>query len=201
LQNNSDLFREEKMIAENEIKEIKKTIIKLERQNRRLNWGFYTLLFLLTATVSASVFIGSTNAGSTVQQDSVLRVRGLIIVDEKGRERVQIGAPLPDPLLQGKRYKRSGAVSGILLMDAEGNERSGYFTSDEPGTVALTLDTVQGQTAMFLANDEKGANLQIFDRDNGHSVRLLAVGDSSNFIVTRQGKRIFQLPEAKEEKK
>jgi hypothetical protein len=67
--------------------------------------------------------------------------------------------------------------------------------------VALTLDTVQGQTAMFLANDEKGANLQIHDSDNRHSVRLIAVGDSPNVIVTRQGKRIFQLPEAKEEKK
>lgn len=189
------------MIEENEIKEIKETVAKLERQNRRLSWGFYTLLFLMTAAVSASIFIGKTNAGSAAAPDSVLRARGLIIVDENGRERVQIGAPLPDPLLQGKRYKRNGAVSGILLMDAEGNERSGYFTSDEPGTVALTLDTVQGQTAMFLANDEKGANLQIHDSDNRHSVRLIAVGDSPNVIVTRQGKRIFQLPEAKEEKK
>lgn len=189
------------MSGENEIKEIRDVVLKLERKNRRLSWSFYTLLVLLVTAFVSFTTIQKTNAGADITANSVLRVRGLIVVDQNGKERVQIGAPLPDPLMQGKRYKRQGAVSGILLMDAEGTERSGYFTSEEPGTVALTLDTVQGQTAMFLANDEKGANLQIFDRDNGHSVRLLAVGDSPNVIVTRQGKRIFQLPETKEEKK
>ncbi len=189
------------MIEENKIEEIRVAILNLERKNRRLSWGFYTLMILLIITFASFVAIERTNAHTEITPDSVLRVRGLIVVDQNGRERIQIGAPLPDPLLQGKRYKRQGAVSGILLMDAEGTERSGYFTSDEPGTVALTLDTVQGQTAMFLANDEKGANLQLYDRDTGHSVRLLAVGDSPNVIVTRQGKKIFQLPEAKEEKK
>ena len=189
------------MIEEHEIKEIKNSVLKLERKNRRLSWGFYTSLILMATTFASFAAIERTTARTEIAPDSVLRVRGLIVVDQNGRERIQIGAPLPDPLLQGKRYKRQGAVSGILLMDAEGTERSGYFTSDEPGTVALTLDAVQGQTAMFLANDEKGANLQIYDRDNKHSVRLLAVGDSPNVIVTREGKRIFQLPEAKEEKK
>jgi hypothetical protein len=189
------------MIEENEIKDIKATLASLEQRNRHLSYVFYTLLILLITTVLSAVFIQRTNAGSDIMPNSVLRVRGLIVVDENGKERVQIGSPLPDPLIQGKRYKRNGAVSGILMLDAEGNERSGYFTSDEPGTVALTLDTVQGQTAMFLANDERGANLQMFDRDNGHSVRLLAVGDAPNLIINRQGKRIFQIPEAKEEKK
>lgn len=184
-----------------EVEEIRDAVLKLEHKNCRLSWGFYTLLVFLVVTFASFVVIERTNAHTEITPDSVLRVRGLIVVDQNGKERIQIGAPLPDPLLQGKRYKRQGAVSGILLMDAEGTERSGYFTSDEPGTVALTLDTVQGQTAMFLANDEKGANLQLYDRDNGHSVRLLAVGDSPNVIVTRQGKRIFQLPEVKEEKK
>lgn len=193
------------MIEENDIRKITETIAKLERKNRRLTCGFYLLLILSAAVFTAFVTIQKTDAhndsGNGIAPDSVLRVRGLIVTDANGKDRVQIGAPLPDPLLQGKRYKRNGAVSGILMLDSEGNERSGYFTSDEPGTVALTLDTVAGQTAMFLANDTRGANLQMFDRDNQSSVRLLAVGDAPNVIVTRQGKKIFQLPEAKEEKK
>lgn len=188
-------------MQENELSQIKTAVSKLKWQNRRLTWSFRILLLLWIATLSAFALIKNTNAETAVTPDSVLRVRGLSVVDEKGKERVRIGAPLPDPLLLGKRYKRDGAVSGILLMDGEGNERSGYFTSDEPGTVALTLDTVQGQTAQFLANDETGANLQMRDNDNGHSVQFFAVKSVPNVIITRSGKVLFQIPEDKEEKK
>lgn len=188
-------------MQQSELSKIKDAISKLEWQNRRLTWSFRLLLLLWIATLSAFVVINNTNAETKITPDSVLRVRGLIVVDEKGKERVQIGAPLPDPLLLGKRYKRNGSISGILLMDGEGNERSGYFTSDEPGTVALTLDTVQGQTAHFLANDEYGANLQMFDRDHGHSVEMYAVGDAPSLVITRGGKTLFQLPEEKEQRK
>lgn len=189
------------MIEKNDMEEIKRTILTLKRQNRRLNFGFYILFGLMITTVSAIVLTEKTNAGSDISPGSVLRVRGLIVVDQNNKERVRIGAPLPDPLLQGKRLKRNGSISGILLMDGEGTERSGYFTSDEPGTVALTLDTTAGQTAMFLANDETGANLQLHDFDNKHSIELVAVDDSPNINVVRGGKNIFQLPEAKAEEK
>lgn len=189
------------MNQENSIQEIRTAVLRLERKNRRLNWGFYTLLILFAATVFSSAVIDKTNAEASGTADSVLRVRGLIVTDANGKDRVHIGAPLPDPLLQGKRLKRNGSISGILLMDADGTERSGYFTSDDPGTVALTLDTAAGQTAMFLANDERGANLQIHDFDNRHSVRLIAVGNAPNIVVTRLGEDIFQVPEAKKEEK
>lgn len=196
------------MIEENELNKIKAAVSKLQERNRRLAWSFRILLALWVTTIFATALFHNANAemrganpDSIITENSVLRVRGLIVVDQNGKERVQIGAPLPDPLLQGKRYKRNGSISGILLMDAEGNERSGYFTSDIPSTVALTLDTVSGQTAMFLANDETGANLQLHDRDNQHSIELVAVDEAPNVTVTRHGKKIFQLPEAKEEKK
>jgi hypothetical protein len=35
------------------------------------------------------------------QQSDVLRVRQIVIVDEKGTERVWIGAPVPDPIIKG----------------------------------------------------------------------------------------------------
>jgi hypothetical protein len=60
----------------------------------------------------------------------MLMVKRLAIVDEKGTERVVIAAPLPDPIVQGKRVKRDGPVSGILIFDPKGNERGGYVTSD-----------------------------------------------------------------------
>jgi hypothetical protein len=68
-------------------------------------------------------------------QPEVLTVKRLAVVDEKGTERVVIAAPLPDPIILGKRTKRDGPVSGILIFDPKGNERGGYVTS----TTALDL--------------------------------------------------------------
>lgn len=190
------------MIDEKEFAKLKETLTTLQKQNRRLTWKFYALLALLAVIVPMVLMAERTSAvPPPVPPDSVLRVRGLIVTDANGKERVHIGSPLPDPMLQGKRYRRNGAISGILLMDSDGTERSGYFTSDSPGSVALTLDTVAGQTAMFLANDENGANIQVHDRDYKHSVGMLAVGDAPSIYVERAGKTIFEIPEKKEEKK
>jgi hypothetical protein len=71
-----------------------------------------------------------------------LTVKRLAVVDDKGTERVVIAAPLPDPLILGKRVKRDGPVSGILIFDPKGNERGGYVTSDSGDLAALiTLDS------------------------------------------------------------
>src|ERR1700747_1766290 len=50
----------------------------------------------------------------------MLTVKRLAVVDEKGTERVVIAAPLPDPVIQGKRMKRDGPASGILIFDPKG---------------------------------------------------------------------------------
>jgi hypothetical protein len=79
-------------------------------------------------------------------QLEMLTVKRLAVVDEKGTERVVIAAPLPDPLIQGKRMKRDGAASGILIFDPKGNERGGYVTSDTEDLGAfITLDSESGQ--------------------------------------------------------
>jgi hypothetical protein len=196
------------VIEENEISKIKDAVLKLEQRNRRLTWSFRILLALWATTFSAIVAINNANAetqdaktDSTITQNSVLRVRGLVVVDENGTERVQIGAPLPDPLGLGKRTKRQGAVSGILLMDAEGNERSGYATSDISSEVFLTLDNIGEQAALFAANPHTGAYFLIRDSDNENFVRLDANGKNPTIKMIRQGKTVFQVPEAEGEKR
>ena len=72
--------------------------------------------------------VGSGIAAARKEPDT-LRLRQLSIVDTNGVERVRIGAPLPEPPMLGKRFHRDGPISGILLFDAEGNERTGYATS------------------------------------------------------------------------
>lgn len=85
-------------------------------------------------------------------------VRRLSVVDANGTERVVIGAPLPEPRLAGMRSKRGDATSGVLLFDAEGNERGGYVTEEGPsGGASLTLDEI-GRTAVTLWAGERGTS-------------------------------------------
>jgi hypothetical protein len=111
----------------------------------------YLILFPLRNSVKAD----------TEHSDS-LTVRRLAIVDEKGIERVIIAAPLPGPMVQGKRLKRGGPISGILIQDPKGNERGGYVTSDDKDLGAfLTLDSEKDQVFTVYANADSGATLSL----------------------------------------
>jgi WD40 repeat protein len=112
----------------------------LERWNRRLTVGMFGLIFVFIVSLGGSVVFWKNsiqNPGPV--SDKILRARGLVIVDAKGTERVWIGAPVPEPLVLGKRLPRGGDVRGILLCDEEGNERSGYVTGE-------LIQTLQGNT-------------------------------------------------------
>ncbi len=60
-------------------------------------------------------------AGAAWQRPGVVRVRGLIVVDSAGRERIFLGAPVPDPR-EGPRISPS---VGLTINDSAGNERFG----------------------------------------------------------------------------
>jgi len=52
-----------------------------------------------------------------------------------------IAAPTPDPVIGGKAYRRAFPGSGIVIYDAQGNERGGLGIADVPGGApALALD-------------------------------------------------------------
>ena|SRR5437868_893281 len=110
----------------------------------------YVLLFASRGVVKAEA------------QTEMLTVKRLAVVDEKGTERVVIAAPVPDPVIQGKRVKRDGPASGILIFDAKGNERGGYVTSDTEDLRALiTLDSERGQVFTASADADSGAPVWI----------------------------------------
>jgi hypothetical protein len=160
---------------------------RLERQLKAV-----TALWLLT--LLAVVIVAAKPQGDPPDK---LRVRQITIVDEKGTERVWIGAPLPDPIVQGKRQTRSGPISGIVLLDAKGNERTGYATSDASGEVFLGLDSEKEQETLFLVNPGGGGHVSVFDKD-GNLARL-GILDGRPFLQLRQKKEIvFEQPPPKE---
>jgi hypothetical protein len=152
-----------------------------------------TVITLLLGGVGGWMLTKSepTTSAQTRTTDQILTVRGLVIVDERGVERVRIGAPLPDPIVQGKRLPRQGVVSGMLIFDADGDERGGYVTNSR-GDAFLTLDAKEGQQTIFVANRDGGANLSVWSgrnsNDNYVSVRAVP---TPLIEIVQGGKRVF----------
>ena len=160
-------------------------IQSLERQVRVL-----TVAFFLT-------IIGVAAAGLSAQPGVVdsLRVRQITVVDANGTERVWIGAPVPDPIVMGKRVPRSGPVSGVVLLDTKGNERSGYVTADPTGEVFLSLDSEKAQEALFLINPGGGGHVSIYDA-NRNMARLGVLQGRPTLLLEEKGRVAFEQPAA-----
>ena len=126
-----------------------------------------------------------------------LTLRRLAIVDANGVERVVLAAPLPDPILGGKRVKREGAISGIVLYDVHGGERGAYATAetkdDDANGAMLTLDEADGtQVVTAYANARGGAALSL-NNENHDGVSLVTWRKPS--MQVREGRRvIFKQP-------
>jgi hypothetical protein len=80
---------------------------------------------------------------------------GILILDEKGFDRVALGDPVPDPNIG----KRVGPSTGMLINDEQGNERSGYglLKVNDRYRVVLGLDSPQGKEALSLVALDGGA--------------------------------------------
>lgn len=158
-----------------ELNALQKKTERLEarvRHTRLISAGLLLIaLFLISVAFSTVQHPG-------IQEDGVLTVRGIVIIDERGVPRVQIGAPLPDPPVLGKRINRGGTANGILLFDREGNERGGYVTFDESGLVMLSLDEVGHMAAQFGAGPVGGARLWMRNRKSEN----LRLGVNANGI-------------------
>ena len=85
---------------------------------------------------------------------------------------------------------------GILMFDGDGNERSGYGTSNGPGAVLFTLDTLSGDAAHFTARDEGGVDLWL--SENGNQVRLAATEKGASISASQNGTVVFEQPQKKE---
>jgi hypothetical protein len=88
--------------------------------NNKLNLALALVAGTLGGMSSRSLMPMPVQAQVQPDKDGILRVRGLIVEDRNGHERVRLGAPLPDPMIHGVRYKRSGDISGLLISDAAG---------------------------------------------------------------------------------
>lgn len=170
-------------------------IKKLLRVHRLQRW-FLAASFVVIAFLGGMIFGRSTSVmASTTDKDGIMHVRGLIVEDGNHRERIRLGAPLPDPVIHGVRYKRSGAISGLIISDADGNERGGYATSDQFGEAFLSLDSEDEQQVLFLANPKGGVNLDIHD-SKGNEAQLTVFPDGPKLKMKKMKATVAELPPA-----
>ena len=164
-------------------------IARLERRNRWLSGG------LVALAVASLTGLGIAHAGSTPAMPTDLTVRSLTVVDASGATRVKIAAPAPQPIVMGKVKSRGGAVSGVILYDAKGNERGGYVTSDskEYPNVLLTLDDEQRQRVLFLAEPGGATTLRLF-KDKQNMAQMNLVDDRPGLQLVENGKVVFKAP-------
>jgi hypothetical protein len=151
-----------------------------------------TVLVFFVSSARAFETPGAPTVASVPRADSI-RVRELVVVDANGTPRVRIAAPLPDPIMLGKRFKRGDAVSGLLLYDAEGNERGGYVTGDEGRDVALTLDEIN-RAAVHLGVSDRGEMHFFLSNGRGGYVGMGVQPSGAWFRLDKPGQPATLLP-------
>jgi hypothetical protein len=170
--------------------EVQTLLAQTLRSNRRLARWVKSLFAIWAVTVIGLVWVSRADRAA---HDDVLKARSLVIVDEHGKTRVRIGAPLPEPIIMGKEQKRDDSISGILIYDALGNERGGYVTDNSVGNAFLTLDSNIGQEVTLVAYPKGGAEFGLND-DEKNKVVMSALKNGPRFRLLRGGSIVADLP-------
>jgi hypothetical protein len=129
----------------------------------------------LCVTVVALLVFASMPRSQAAQKSSegtdVLRVRQLMIVDEKGINRIVIG-PIPDPQVRGVRMKRRSSATGIEVNDSSGNERVGLAILDDGSTVMGMDDELGQERGHLYYIPKKGAGLLLHGNNEKETISL-----------------------------
>jgi hypothetical protein len=187
--------RSSKNMNESELSRLLSDVQELRTAYRVQQWLLAASFVVIALFASVSLRRSQSVMASTTDKDGIMHVRGLVVEDGNQRERVRLGAPLPDPMIHGVRYKRKGSVSGLIISDAEGNERGGYVTSDQFGEAFLTLDSEDEQQVLFLANPKGGVNFDIFD-SKGNDANLTVFPAGPKLTMKRKNATVVELPPA-----
>lgn len=128
--------------------------------------------------------------------DKILKVRGIVVVDSLGIERVIVGSHLPEPnFANGHRIAgrgKGGSVSGVMIYDHEGQERGGYVTDDGFGNAFLTLDSKTQQHLLLISEPQGGANLMMWDKGNKISMGVNPENASLEIIKNNKKVKLYE---------
>jgi hypothetical protein len=138
--------------------------LRLVQLERRLGFLRAALTAVVMAVVVGVMFFSLHSHFSSTQSNGVLRVKGLIVEDGEGRERILIGAPVP--VVSGRK-RRDGAV-GLLVLGENGADRiaigAPYPDPQSQGKVSDRIGRGAGLVFDDANGDERGG-FGVMDND------------------------------------
>lgn len=144
-------------------------------------WGLLLQSVVQLFSVKAQTKNSIEKSGETLQ---VIKARGLVIVDEQGRERIVIGSPIPDT----KDGKRISPAHGMAILDPNGYERFGVGLMDN-GQMGMGFDAPRGtgddrntERLHFVADAKGGAMIRFLNRKTSVP-GWIRLGDDDNLYL------------------
>jgi hypothetical protein len=130
---------------------MERRIAILEGRCSRLTIAVSTISTIWVATVLLYVISFPVPRVYGEAAPGVLKVRALVVVDEKGSERVRIGAPIAGSSNSSLPIWRT-PVSGIILYGPDGKGRAGFVTTDTKASHVCLRMHAEGSQAISLAS-------------------------------------------------
>ena len=88
--------------------------------------------------------------GTTLPADGIVRVRGLVVQDSKGRDRVVIGA-------------QDHRIAGLTIIDADGTKRVSLGLEEYSSGPSLRFTGPEGKERLTLVSDERRTAISLVD--------------------------------------
>ena len=144
-------------------------VTRIELLERQIRWrNYFGVGILGVCALTAASFTVS------AQDSRNLRVRSIVIEDDQGRDRIVIGAPVPDP----KEGKRLSPSVGMVINDPSGYERFGLGLTQD-GRMGMGFDAPpktgddRNRERINVVADEKGGSyIRFLDRRTRAAGRL-----------------------------
>lgn len=120
-------------------------IEKLESKHKNLKYAFITTLLIFI------IYVAFTFKNEKASSEDIIKVKGLVIVDDKGNPRIVMGTPINE--LEGR--KRNDTLIGISYLDEKGVDRLTFGHLPAP----LTTDGLKNRRVEgvgILIHDSEG---------------------------------------------
>lgn len=155
-------------------------------------------LVVVLLSVELFEFVASSRTVQASTTPDVMRVRQLIVVDDKGVERVIVAGSLPGQWQNGKvntrRVTRPFKQGGILIFDKDGVERGGYLTEDRSDNALLTLDDKQQQEVLLVTGPQPTSSFRMWAGKDSLELRVDPDMGGPTFRMVRNGRSFFEQP-------
>jgi|GEM_PF-1020545 len=141
----------------------------------------------LIGAVAGMLLLGASAVGFVAKDPAYLRVRGLTVVDARGRARILLGAPAETT---GRRRKDAGTAA-LVILGPQGQDR--VIVGEAPNPVlhgkvypriaasyGMTIHDSTGQERGGMSFLDNGRGVIALDRQNQDAVEMI-VNDQSGF--------------------